>query len=239
MMMLLLTLLHLGVVASTDLVSDFVTPLSHPSLCHLKLVCSISKWNDSSLAGTLLGLSSLAKTFPDISHVANIELALQKGSEGGDCSVLAPDCEHAEEELLDTAKEILWEDISGSEVRERRSTNSKRERRGLRFVRRRRLKERQSQPGGFMSNMPPIFTPDAAQFRRVCRDCDRRRTACTVFSIGTFAGCNGMLLVAGPGGQLACQLVTSPGSIGCGVNSLHCFMSSCGLIHLPELPRPQ
>jgi len=218
-----------------DLLTEFVTPLSQPSLCHLRLVCSLSKWNTSSLTGTLLGLQSLVKTFPDVSHVAQIQLAMDLGSGGGDCNDLAPACVHDEEELLDTAKEILWEDIQDQEVREKRSTNRGRER-SRRIFNRRRLRDRQSQSGGFLSRMPPIFTPDAAAFRQVCRACDRRRTACTVFSVGTFAGCNGMLLVAGPGGQLACNMVTAPGSIGCGINSLHCFMSDCGLIHIPNIP---
>ena len=105
-----------------------------------------------------------------------------------------------------------------------------------------------------MSNMPPVFRPDRAGRRQVCRSCDQRSTVCTVYSVGgylipctlylitlptlagTFAGCTGVSLVAGPPGQLACNVATAPGSIGCGMNTLHCYMSGCGLINLPKLP---
>ena len=107
-----------------------------------------------------------------------------------------------------------------------------------------------------LSNMPPIFRPDLAGRRRVCRACDQRSTVCTVYSVGrsstwpftsrlvfltlpvsgTYAGCTGVWLVAGIPGQLACNVATAPGSIGCGMNTLHCYMSGCGLINLPRLP---
>ena len=39
--------------------------------------------------------------------------------------------------------------------------------------------------------------------------------------------------MAGPPAQVVCNVVTTPGSVGCGLNSLHCYMESCGFIRLP------
>ena len=56
---------------------------------------------------------------------------------------------------------------------------------------------------------------------------------------GTYAGCTGVWLVAGFPGQVACNVATAPGSIGCGMNTLNCYMRGCGLIRIPDsLRRP-
>jgi len=93
-----------------------------------------------------------------------------------------------------------------------------------------------SRQGLGLGRMPPILRPEQAGRRGVCRACDQRSTVCTVYSVGTYAGCTGVWLVAGLPGQIACNVATAPGSIGCGVNTLHCYMSGCGLINLPRLP---
>jgi len=89
---------------------------------------------------------------------------------------------------------------------------------------------------GLLSRIPPIFRPDSAGRLAVCQGCDRRGTVCTVYGIGTFIGCNGVALAAGPGGPAACNAATTPGSIGCGLNTLYCYSSGCGFFTLPRLP---
>lgn len=81
-----------------------------------------------------------------------------------------------------------------------------------------------------LRHMPPIMRPENAASRGVCRTCDTRRTICTVYSLGSYAGCTGVWLMAGVAGQLACQVVTAPGSMGCAYNTYQCFQSGCGLI---------
>lgn len=83
-----------------------------------------------------------------------------------------------------------------------------------------------------LRHMPPIMRPDGAGARSVCKTCDTRRTICTVYSLGSYAGCTGVWLMAGVPGQLACQVVTAPGSMGCAYNTYQCFQSGCGLINV-------
>jgi len=83
-----------------------------------------------------------------------------------------------------------------------------------------------------LGSMPPIFRPRDAMSREVCRGCDMRGNVCSVYGIGSFIGCTGILLIGGAPAQVACNMVTTPGSIGCGINTLSCFMESCGLIRM-------
>lgn len=83
-----------------------------------------------------------------------------------------------------------------------------------------------------LGSMPPIFRPRDAMSRQVCRGCDVRGNVCSVYGIGSFIGCTGILLIGGAPAQVACNMVTTPGSIGCGINTLSCFMESCGLIRM-------
>ena len=53
-----------------------------------------------------------------------------------------------------------------------------------------------------------------------------------IYCLGSFIGCTGILLIGGAPAQVACNMVTTPGSIGCGINTLNCFMESCGLIRM-------
>jgi len=85
---------------------------------------------------------------------------------------------------------------------------------------------------GVLGSMPPIFRPRDAMAREVCRGCDMRGNVCSVYGIGSFIGCTGILLIGGAPAQVACNMVTTPGSIGCGINTLSCFMESCGLIRM-------
>ena len=60
------------------------------------------------------------------------------------------------------------------------------------------------------SSSPPWspYRPERATSRQVCRTCNRRKTVCTVYSVGTYAGCTGAWLMAGVPGQLACNIAT-------------------------------
>merc|ERR1712117_41893 len=165
------------------------------------------------------------------------------GESCGSCTSVAPPCQHSEKELLAALADM---GLAGRNLAGRR-----RVRRNV-YSQYRRVQP-WHRPGPYrrqglglglglgrqglgLASMPPILRPELAGRRRVCRSCDQRSTVCTVYSVGTYAGCTGVWLVAGLPGQIACNVATAPGSIGCGMNTLHCYMSGCGLINLPRLP---
>jgi len=205
-----------------------ISSLISPSLCQLKLICAISKSGNSHLKNSTFmhGISVLASYRGEHSVSQLLEQAVRTGETGRSCRSVAPDCHHSGRELL-----LATQDL-GLTAKSKRS-------------RVRRQAYRRQQPwstynpfrrqGFSLSRMPPVFRPDLAGRRQVCRSCDQRSTVCTVYSVGTYAGCTGVWLVAGLPGQLACNLATAPGSLGCGMNTLHCYMSGCGLINLPRL----
>ena len=172
------------------------------------------------------------------------------GSAGLPCSQVAPHCQHSDTDLLLAVQDLGLANTDGLS-RLRRQTKTKRRHQYKRDRRRQtgaqsQAVRRQGPPypldrtGGPLStplsSLPPVFRPDTAGRLEVCKSCDQRGTVCTVYSVGTFLGCNGALLVTGPTGQLACNVATTPGSVGCGINTLHCYISGCGLINLPRLP---
>jgi len=202
--------------------------------CDLRLVCVVSKYGDENLRHTefMRGIKTLAVLRKNF-KAYQLAMALKTGEGDGDCSRLSPGCLQSESDLLQAVEDMgILE-----KTRFRRSTEdiSSRTKRAFpaRSVRVNPLlppNRRQSS-----QRFPPIMRPEGAQFRGVCRQCDSRSTVCTVYSIGSYAGCTGVWLVAGFPGQIACNVATMPGSIGCGMNTLHCYMEGCGLIRLPRL----
>jgi len=214
-----------------------LSALFSPSLCNLKLICSVYKARNSIRQQQFIrGISRLAKERGNRTETALLNKAIQAGELGRSCKSIAPSCPHTEMELMTALKEMGL--LEGSRSRVKRQIYRRHYSPYRRFPYSRNtlpyLPLRRQ--GLSFSSMPPIFRPDTAGRRNVCRACDQRSTVCTVYSIGTYAGCTGVWLVAGVPGQFACNVATAPGSIGCGMNTLHCYMSGCGLINLPRLP---
>jgi len=226
-----------------------------PTLCQLKLICAISQSKDNVLKSSdfMRGISVLAGYKGNITVPLMLERAIKTGEDGGSCHTVAPACQHSDRELLAALAEM---GLAGSNQTGRRLAGSylpgrrrvkrevyrqyRRPQTWYRPVQYRRqglgLGSLVSRQGLGLGRMPPILRPEQAGRRGVCRACDQRSTVCTVYSVGTYAGCTGVWLVAGLPGQIACNVATAPGSIGCGMNTLHCYMSGCGLINLPRLP---
>jgi len=230
-----------------------------PTMCQLKLICAISQSKDDSLKSSnfMRGISVLAGYKGNITIPLLLERAIKTGEEGGSCHTVAPACQHSDRELLAALAEmgLIGSYLPGGRLagsylpgRRRMRREVYRQYRQYRQYRRPQTWYRPGQYrrqglGGLVSRqglglgrMPPILRPEQAGRRGVCRACDQRSTVCTVYSVGTYAGCTGVWLVAGLPGQIACNVATAPGSIGCGMNTLHCYMSGCGLINLPRLP---
>lgn len=209
-------------------VQSSLQALLTPSLCQLKLICAISQGKDRRLKGSefMRGISALASYRGNLTGPVMLEQAIQTGERGGSCQVVAPACPHSARDLLAAAAELL----PGRAGRQRRQVYRQQ------YHHQPWVHTSHRRQGQGLGRLPPILRPDRAGRRRVCRTCDQRSTVCTVYSVGTYAGCTGLWLVAGLPGQIACNVATAPGSIGCGMNTLHCYMSGCGLIHLPRLP---
>jgi len=228
-----------------------LTALSSPSQCHLLVICAILQSGDSKLTNSsfMQGISSLADYRGDHPLKQGLGLAIQTGSARRSCSSVAPNCVHSDSELLAAVEEVgLTETNQRSRVRRqtvrRRQQELNPERQREQEPKRRRRPSVAAYPIAYspnrrqdlLSNIPPIFRPENAGRLPVCQGCDQRGTVCTVYGIGTFIGCNTVALAAGPGGPAACNAATTPGSIGCGMNTLYCYSSGCGLISLPRLP---
>jgi len=235
--MLVLSCVACGEGAGSDLEAALYAGLQHPNQCDTKLICLIAGLQDTTLKSSdfLRGIKTLSVLRKNY-KTYQLAVALKTGETGGDCSSVAPSCPLASSDLLEAVTDMglaspdnrTKRDISNRTKRDTSNRINPR-RPGLRAP----LTRRQS---NFFSNMPPVFRPEAATSRRVCQTCDSRRTVCTVYSIGTYAGCTGVWLVAGFPGQVACNVATAPGSFGCGMNTLNCYMQGCGLVQLPKLP---
>jgi len=187
-----------------------------------------------------------------------LKYSLETGSENKPCSTIAPECPYSEQELLQATVDLgITEDNKALKNRFKRQTthwdqdahnyaNYKRPYRDhyngyyaeQDVVRQYQTRQRRPplsplrrQSSGF-GGMPPIFRPRDAASREVCRTCDMRGNVCSVYGIGTFIGCTGVLLIGGVPAQVACNMITTPGSLGCGLNTMHCFMESCGLVRM-------
>lgn len=223
--------------AGSDLEAALYAGLQHPNHCHTKLICLIAGLQDNTLKSSdfLRGIKTLSVLRKNY-KTYQLAVALKTGETGGDCTAVAPSCPLASADLLEAVSDM---GLASPDHRTKRDTSYADTSRRTRRVNPRRpgvgapLTRRQS---NFFSNMPPVFRPEAATSRRVCQTCDSRRTVCTVYSIGTYAGCTGVWLVAGFPGQVACNVATAPGSFGCGMNTLNCYMQGCGLVQLPKLP---
>lgn len=231
------------------LYKNSLTALNSPTLCHLKLICTISQSGDSQLKNSnfMQGISMLSGYRGNHPLTPGLELAIRTGTGGKSCSSVTPDCHHSDRELL-----IALQDMGLTDTAEQSRVRRQTFRRGHQEqdLERRRHQaqdpERRRRPlaedpynyspnrrQGLMSRIPPIFRPDNAGRLQVCKDCDQRGTICTVYGIGTFIGCNGVALAAGPGGPAACNAATTPGSIGCGMNTLYCLdMFDLGISYL-------
>jgi len=220
---------------------SYINDLRDLNDCHLKLVCAASRSKDENIskASFMEGFRKVKKMRPALTLAASTP-----------CSILAPLCPHTSKVLLEELSSLglvtpstsprhrraadfrSRTHVRNTAVLEQRRQNTAAlgQRRQFRVRRPSRRPSLRRQGEG----MPPIFTPDEAAFRGVCQNCDRRKTVCTVYSLGTFAGCHGALMLAGVPGQIACNVVTAPGSIGCMMNTVHCYMSSCGLVTLPK-----
>lgn len=216
-----------------------LSALVSPTMCHLKLICAISQTKDWRLKSSdfMRGISVLSGYKGNQTVTRMLEKAIRRGEAGGSCRSIAPACQHSDRELLLALQDMgLAEPGSHSRVRRQVYQQYQQYRPYRRVQPSYSPYRRQDFTMPSLSSMPPIFRPDLAGRRQVCRECDQRSTVCTVYSVGTYAGCTGVWLVAGIPGQLACNVATAPGSIGCGMNTLHCYMSGCGLINLPRLP---
>merc|ERR1719206_106010 len=239
-----------------------MTALNTPQQCHLLLVCAILQSRDALLSNSRLvqGLLALAEYQGDHPLAPALAAAVNTGLAGSPCTTIAPDCHHTDIHLLTDLQEIMGtdntdlQDIIGREntdLQDNTDLDSMDQgwgETGSEYNHRVRRQLWRPQPppalGGYsphrrqglLSRIPPIFRPDSAGRLAVCQGCDRRGTVCTVYGIGTFIGCNGVALAAGPGGPAACNAATTPGSIGCGLNTLYCYSSGCGFFTLPRLP---
>eukprot|EP00090_Calanus_glacialis_P006386 TRINITY_DN14982_c0_g1_i1.p1 TRINITY_DN14982_c0_g1~~TRINITY_DN14982_c0_g1_i1.p1 ORF type:complete len:237 (-),score=54.82 TRINITY_DN14982_c0_g1_i1:127-816(-) len=222
-----------------------LTALNSPSQCHLKLICAILQSGDRQLTNShfMQGISTLSDYKGNHPLAPGLKEAIRAGAGGSSCSSVAPNCLHSENELLFAVEDLGLKDTAQRarvkrQVLRRRPQDLNPERQQPKR-RRRPLAE---SPYGYNPNrrqglnIPPIFRPENAGQLQVCKSCDQRGMVCTVYGIGTFIGCNGIALAAGPGGPAACNAATTPGSIGCGINTLYCYSNGCGLISLPRLP---
>jgi len=238
-----------------DKYQNSLEALLSPTMCQLKLICAISQSKDHSLKNSdfMRGISVLAGYKRNITVPLLLERAITVGESGGSCTSVAPPCHHSDKELLAALADmgLAGRNLPDMGLAGRNLAGRRRVRRNV-FRQYRRVQPWQrsgpyrrqglglglglGRQGLGLASMPPILRPELAGRRRVCRSCDQRSTVCTVYSVGTYAGCTGVWLVAGLPGQIACNVATAPGSIGCGMNTLHCYMSGCGLINLPRLP---
>jgi len=183
-----------------------------------------------------------------------LRYSLETGSQGKSCDLVAPQCPYSEDELLQ-ATEDLGITKDNDEVKKRwkrqvrdydynyynqRQVGYRDSPYAPQYPQRQRIRQRPRPQNphrrqSVLGRMPPIFRPRDAGAREVCRTCDVRGNVCSVYGIGSFIGCTGILLIGGVPAQVACNVVTTPGSIGCGFNTLHCFMESCGLVRV-QLP---
>lgn len=241
--MKLLTVLVLplcGVLASVSQDKTYqnsISALISPNLCQLKLICAISNSQNAKLLDSIFmrGITAIS-AFSQLTPVGNttdaqlLSQSIAAGETGLSCTSLAPRCPYSERELIRAMTDLgIVDEVSEKHVSRVKRQYGGEYRREYRRPQRNPHRRQQS----VLSRMPPIFRPKGAEVREVCRTCDVRGNVCSVYSIGTFVGCTGALLMAGPPAQVVCNVVTTPGSIGCGMNSLHCFMESCGFIRLP------
>lgn len=223
------------------------TSHTDPRGCDLQLVCAAARSRNTAHQPFMEGMRKVPEMRPGLTLDRSLP-----------CSSLAPSCPYSDLELLSDLSDLLGLSPPPSSRPRRQALRHQRrpalrsqepeswapgaaalrsqgpeQRRAAAEQRRRRWRQPLRRQG---QGMPPIFTPDGASARQVCRTCDRRKTVCTVYSVGTYAGCTGAWLFAGLPGQIMCNVATAPGSIGCAMNTLHCFMESCGLVTMPRLP---
>lgn len=212
---------------SDEVSKQLYAGLDRADQCDLRLVCTVAKFGDYNVRESdfMHGIKTLAVLRKNF-KAFQLAMALKTGEQDGDCSVLSPKCSQTEDELLQAVQDMGI--IKTGRYKRDLSFNPFR-RKPVGFTPNRRQSP--------FANLPPMIRPEGATARKVCRACDSRSTVCTVYSIGTYAGCTGVWLVAGFPGQIACNVATLPGSIGCGMNTLHCYMESCGLVALPKLPK--
>jgi len=228
------------IMMAVAMMATMTTSSPDPRGCHLQMICAASRRGvGKQVLEPLRGLRELKRAF--------------MLAPSAPCSSLAPGCPHTDMELVQELasfpststnlplnrpkREVPIQKFYAHEAYSqdaREVLPQPRKRRRLRVPRRRQLRRPSKRQGG--GGMPPIFTPEGASARSVCRTCDRRKTVCTVYSIGSWAGCTGAWLMAGVPGQIVCNVATAPGSFGCTMNTLHCFMENCGLVTLPRLP---
>ena len=135
-------------------------------------------------------------------------------------------CTMSSEKLLQTFGEIYrqnevetdFEDEHGLEKREARTVKGGRK--GLMgMLRRIKLLGR------------PFLRPENAKERAVCVRCEKKRTDCFNFNMGTYGLCGGAWLVAGIIGTATCNIITMPRTIDCTVNAwFNCHQKDCGFV---------
>jgi len=218
--------------------------LKHPHDCHLTLICLVQSDTDLRKSDFMNGIRFLAnQTSSD--HARNLASAIKAGQSGDDCSTLSETCTLSEEELIDAIEDMNIDPPSSEARRVRRDASARqRLRTQPQFAQPDNFNARirgvipnlfnKNKRQSFVDNMPPFVRPLRNRRLPYCRRCDSRRTVCSVYSIGTYVGCTGVWMVSGIPGQIACNVMTSPGSIGCGVNSLNCYMHGCGLVDIPD-----
>jgi len=225
---------------SDELYRKSISALITPSLCNLKLICVISQSESANLkaAHFMQGISVLASYSGNLTTSPMLRRAIRTGTSGESCSGLAPDCGHSERELLLASQALRLGEIGRKLTDRRRKKVRSRRSSSAPFsisswVKKQQKTRHRRHTGGLsLSSFPPVFRPGQMASTDVCKTCDERSSVCTVFSIGTTVGCFVFAGVGGPGGQLACNVATAPISIGCGKNTLHCYLENCGLVSL-------
>jgi len=213
-----------------------LSALQTPSLCPLKLICAIYQSENENLksAPFMRGILVLSKYKMNQTnnHSLLFDNAVRAGKTGQSCSEITPDCPYSEKELVMTSMSLGVGDttVEAEKRRERKARlkSSKSKSLLLSLVKKQR-KTRARRHSMSDLNMPPLFRPEHMVSEVACQTCDQRSSICTVFGVGTSAGCFVSSLAFVPLGTI-CNVATAPVSIACGTNTLHCYIEHCGLV---------
>jgi len=219
-----------------DMYRKSLSALQTPSLCPLKLICAIYQSENENLKYSpfMRGISVLSKykTNQTNNHSLLFDNAVRAGKTGQSCSEITPDCPYSEKELVMTSMSLGVGDttVEAEKRRERKARlkSSKSKSLLLSLVKKQR-KTRARRHSMSDLNMPPLFRPEHMVSEVACQTCDQRSSICTVFGVGTSAGCFVSSLAFVPLGTI-CNVATAPVSIACGTNTLHCYIEHCGLV---------
>jgi len=212
-----------------------LSALQTPSLCPLKLICAIYQSENENLksAPFMRGISVLSeyKTNRTDNHSLLFDKAVRAGKTGLSCSEITPACPYSEKELVNTSMSLGVGDttLEAEKRRERKARlKSSKSKSFLGLVKKqKKLRSRRHSISDL--NMPPLFRPEHMVSEVACQTCDQRSSICTVFGVGTSAGCFVTSLAYVPLGTI-CNVATAPVSIACGTNTLHCYIEHCGLV---------